>query len=850
MAFMPTLEEKKKALAPDFPWYPYGTLNNFALFDHLLTGEHRRLLNFYHLKNPFYALEPLAKSARYCLISTRITKFNERPESDKTFVTYASRAGSRRLAELRMKKKLRHHLPYPLRKLAQQSIIVVARYAVHMLGDLLNIATSNGLDIERELPPDLRTRLRPNSPPQMVFQQINPEHSTDRPARVEDFLSVMDVLAAGHIGRMRRESASGVKTELQSSIIIPVFNKVEYTFECIRSLLRAIDLQKTEIIVVNNASTDDTSRMLAYMQDFVHTINNQENMGFVDACNQGANVARGAYLIFLNNDTMVESGWLKHLVETVEEDDSVGAVGSMLIYPDGRLQEAGGIVWMDGSAHNYGRGQSPDERKFNYAREVDYCSGASLLVRKELFDQLGGFDESYSPAFYEDTDLCFGIRSLGYRVMYQPASRLIHHEGITAGTDTHTGFKQYQDINRAKFVQKWEKVLRQEHFANDRLNWDLAAAKRRGPRIMIFDDMFTTPNHDSGSLRMSLVLKTLAKLGHAVFVPVHPSPFPEYELELGKHGIEVAHFSDYREMLREGDFYAAILSRATTADAVLPAIRKIDPAIKIIFDTVDIQFFRLEREFKLTGDESVEEEAMLLKKIETRIARLSDQVWCVTRDDKDVIEKHAQTKSVKVIPNIHTLHDRGADFDEREGLLFIGNFRHRPNADAVHYFIGTIFPLIHSSLPGVKFYIVGSNTDDEILKYDSDDIAVMGYVPDVSTLFQKCRVFIAPLRYGAGMKGKVGQALAYGLPVVTTRIGAEGIGLRHDHEALIADEPGDFADAIVKAYLNREVWQRLSDKGYRHIEENFTPEIIGDRIASAIKELGHEQSLSASSRAS
>lgn len=734
----------------------------------------------------------------------------------------------------------------------RRAVVLVVRYVVRIAGDLLNIATSNGLDIERELPPDLRIHLKLNPqppPPPVILQQAALDPPVSRARRVEDFLSVMDVLAAGHIGRMRRESASWRAGGIRCTIIIPVFNKVEYTFECIRSLIREVDLQETEIIVVNNASTDDTSRMLNYMNDFVHVIDNQENTGFVRACNQGAAVARGAYLVFLNNDTVVEAGWLKNLIATAEADSTVGAVGSMLIYPDGRLQEAGGIVWIDGTAHNYGRGHSPAIRKFNYAREVDYCSAASLLVRKGLFDELGGFDERYSPAYYEDTDLCFGIRSLGYKVMYQPASRLVHHEGVTAGTDTQSGFKQYQEINRDKFVQKWQKVLRHEHLVNDRLNWDVAAAKRRGPRIMVFDDMFTTPNHDSGSLRMSLILKTLAKLGHPVFVPVHPLPFPDYELELGKHGIEVAHFSDYKEMLRDGDFYAAILSRASTADAILPAVRKIDPSIKIIFDTVDVQFFRLEREFELTRDEAVAEEAMLLKKIETRLACLSDQVWCVTRDDKEVIEKHAQARSVKVIPNIHALHNRGKGFDEREGLLFIGNFNHRPNNDAVLYFIRDIFPLVRASLPDVKLYLVGSNMGDEILACGSDSVVVLGHVPDVSPLFQQCRVFVAPLRYGAGMKGKVGQALAYGLPVITTSIGAEGIGLSDRREALIANDPEAFARAIVEGYSDRELWQRLSDRGYAHIEENFTPELVGAHISSAIRELGAGQSVSAGGRA-
>ena len=215
--------------------------------------------------------------------------------------------------------------------------------------------------------------------------------------------------------------------------------------------------------------------MFSYLDGFVRVLRNESNHGFVDACNEGAAVGQGKYLVFLNNDTIVLPNWLKPLVETFEQDGRVGAVGSMFIYPDGSIQEAGAIIWKTGEAHHYGWGESPDDSRFNIARDVDYCSGASLAIRKELFDKLGGFDRQYAPAFYEDADLCFGVRSLGYRVIYQPASRLIHFEGTTAGVDVEEGPKQYQLINRRKFVQKWSKVLVSQHYENNPANERLAA---------------------------------------------------------------------------------------------------------------------------------------------------------------------------------------------------------------------------------------------------------------------------------------------------------------------------------------------------------------------------------------
>ena len=728
-----------------------------------------------------------------------------------------------------MGKSFRDSLPSSLRKSARQLIVRGVARIVRFINDILNVAVTNGLDLKQELTPYVKESLA--SVLGALPQDFADSRSAHRSLNAGDFLFLMDVIAANE------QEAEAATRPVRASIIIPVFNQLDYTFQCLQALMREIDLQADEVIVVNNASQDGTEHVLARMKGFVRLINNPENMGFVHACNQGAKLARGRHLIFLNNDTVVQSGWLNNLLETVESDSAIGAVGSMLVYPDGRLQEAGGIIWIDGSGWNYGHGESTEDRRFKFAREVDYCSGASLLVRKEIFDCLGGFDERYAPAYYEDTDLCFGVRSLGFKVVYQPMSRVVHYEGITAGTDIESGYKRYQEINRSKFVEKWREVLREEHLENDPDQAEIAANRRAGPRIMVFDDMYTSPTRDSGSLRMTMILKILARRGRVVFVPVGSQLLPESEYLLAKEGIEVAHLTNYKSILKKGDFQTVILSRAAVADGLLETIRKLDRTIKVIYDTVDIHFLRLRREYELTGDESFAADAALLKKQETRIASMSDQVWCVTHDDKETLEREAPLANISVIPNIHKLHGRGATFEERDGLLFIGNFGHRPNKDAVHYLMHKIYPLIREEMPDMKIYIVGSNTPEELRDYQSPHVHVMGYVEDVDSLFHKCRVFVSPLRYGSGMKGKVGQALSYGLPIVTTSIGAEGIGLEQDHSALVADDAESFAAAVLKVYRSKELWQRLSDSGYQHIEENYTPAIVEARIHAALNEL-------------
>lgn len=737
-----------------------------------------------------------------------------------------------------MKKRLRHRLPNSVRLFARRLIVSAVGRGVRLTGDLLNIAVSNGLDLRRELPWDMRAclvkaNLYPGLPQGNGEQPLPDGDPSPGALGPQDFLFLMDVLSG------LKDAPAAAARPVRASIVIPVFGKVGYTFQCFRALLREVNLQEDELIIVNNGSEDETERVFSHLKGLVRLINNRENLGFVHACNQGAAAARGEYLVFLNNDTVVKPGWLERLVETAEKDSSVGAVGSMLLYPDGRLQEAGGVVWVDGNGWNYGRGKDPDESRFRYAREVDYCSAASLLVRKHLFDELGGFDERYAPAYFEDTDLCFGVRSLGYKVVYQPLSRVIHYEGVTAGTDVQSGFKRHQEVNRDRFVEKWREVLRREHLENDPQQVRIAADRRGGPRVIVFDHEVPTPDKDSGSVRMHLLLKSLAKWGRPVFVPVYQSAGREYEVSLEKEGVRVASLAEYKDLLREGDFYAAILSRASVADAVLPAIRKIDPTVKIIFDTVDVHHLRLRREYELTGDIRYAEEAALLKRQETRAAAASDQVWFVTPDDAEALRREVPAISAKVIPNLHPLQGRGEEFGAREGLLFIGNFNHRPNTDAVHYFVHKVFPLVRESLPGVKFYVVGSHMPDEIKWYGSNEegVETLGYVPDVDPLFHKSRVFVAPLRYGSGMKGKIGQALAYGLPVVTTGVGAEGMGLGHGREAMIAGEQEEFARRVVEVYRNRQLWQQLSDNGYGHVAQRFAPQVVEQSIHAALSEL-------------
>ena len=621
------------------------------------------------------------------------------------------------------------------------------------------------------------------------------------------------------------------------SIVVPVFNNASLTYQCLKSILEHTPADLYEIIVVDNASTDDTQRMLRQIEN-VEIIANSENLGFVGGCNKGSTAAQGEYILFLNNDTVVTEAWLTSLLSTFDEHEEVGAVGAKLVYPDGRLQEAGAIVWSDGTGWNYGRGDDPQRPEYNYVREVDYCSGACFLVRRELFERLGGFDARFAPAYYEDVDLCFEIRRLGYRILYQPKARIIHVEGATAGTDISSGFKRFQEVNRTKFVEKHAGALAVQH-QPDAANVFHARERQSGKRILLVDHMVPLYDQDAGSLRMFAMLQILRELGHKVtFLPDNLAPFEPYTETLQQLGVEVLYvpmsIPKYLEQ-RLGEFDLVILCRAPIAMKYISSIVGTANRPPVIFDTIDLHHVREQRRAELEGDPGLMSGAALTKKSELFVASASEMVWVVSDYEVDVLRRENASLRIEVIPTIHRVRETVPLFGGRQDLLFLGGFKHSPNEPAVLYFVNDIFPLIKRKIPGIRFLVVGSNVPPTVRELASEDVIIVGYVKDVNPVFDSARVLVAPLQYGAGLKGKICESLACGLPVVTTTIGAEGMRLKDREHALIADDPCDFAARVVELYEDEALWTSLSERGRRHVDTHFGYDTVKVKLEATLR---------------
>ena len=619
------------------------------------------------------------------------------------------------------------------------------------------------------------------------------------------------------------------------SVVIPVYNQIHYTYACLKSILEYTRDVPYEIIIADDVSTDATAELSKFAENLIIS-RNETNQGFLKNCNQAAKKARGKYIMFLNNDTQVTAGWLSALVNLIESDRTIGMVGSKLVYPDGRLQEAGGIIWRDGSGWNYGRLDDPDKAEYNYVKDVDYISGAAILLPRSLWESIGGFDERFAPAYCEDSDLAFEVRKAGYRVVYQPLSKVIHFEGVSNGTDVNgTGLKRYQVENSRKLKEKWAEEFKSQSVNDGNPNPFLARERsQRKPVILVVDHYVPTFDKDAGSKTTYQYLKMFIKKGYAVkFLGdnfLHEEP---YSTALEQMGVEILYGDEYRTGIwdwlekngKHIDF--AYLNRPHIATKYVDFIKE-HTDIKIIYYGHDLHFLRLGREYELTGDLKIKREADYWRAIELSMMEKAAVSYYPSYVEINAIHKiNPEIRAKAITAYVYdTFLDRiEEDFEKREGLVFVGGFAHPPNADAVLWFASEIFPAIRRQIPDIQFYVVGSKVTDEIkaLEQPGNGIIIKGFVSDeeLEAIYQQCRIVVVPLRYGAGVKGKVVEAIYNGAPIVTTSVGAEGIP-EVEKTLAVADGAEEFADAVVNLYRDPERLKTLSGETQKYIRTHFS----------------------------
>jgi glycosyltransferase involved in cell wall biosynthesis len=456
------------------------------------------------------------------------------------------------------------------------------------------------------------------------------------------------------------------------------------------------------------------------------------------------------------------------------------------------------------------------------------------MVPKALFESVGGFDSRYAPGYYEDTDLAFKLRRAGYKVLYQPLSEVIHYEGATGGTDLTAGAKKYQDINCSTFAQTWAAELKKKPANGDLALLRQLPAGRKN--ILVIDHHLPMADRDSGSLRMFQILKILHALGHRVtFVPDNLADIPLYTGELQKRGIKVIHYP-YIKKVRDyliahgSEFDVVVLSRCQFARKHIADVRLYAPLSRIIFDTVDLHFLREEREAHLTGDPEILRKAKETKQWEYELIDQSHETWVVSSVEQRLLREQRPDKSIQLVSNIVDVPGSKMPYALRRDWLFIGSFQHPPNIDAVLFFLKEIYPLINEHLGYAKFYIIGDKVPPEIVALANEKIIVAGLQRDVRTFFDSVRLSVAPLRFGAGVKGKINQSMAFGVPVVATSVAVEGTGLRDREEILVADQPKDFAKAVIELYQSEQLWNRISENGLTKTRALYSTDAAHEKL--------------------
>lgn len=633
-------------------------------------------------------------------------------------------------------------------------------------------------------------------------------------------------------------------TDPTVSIVIPVYNQFDYTYLCIKSILENSGTVKYEIIIADDCSSDLTTQIEDIISGLV-VIHNKENLRFLLNCNNAAKSAKGKYVLFLNNDTQVQSNWLQPLVDLIDSSDDIGMVGSKLVYPDGKLQEAGGILWRDGSAWNFGNKDNPDLPQYNYVKEADYISGAAIMIRHALWKEIGGFDELFVPAYCEDSDLAFEVRKHGYRVLYQPKSVVVHFEGVSNGTDTSSGQKAYQIENQKKFFEKWKSVLETEHYPNGENVFSARDKSGKKKTILIIDHYIPQYDKDAGSRTMDNFIRVLVGMGYNVkFLGDNFYYDPQYAPHYEQMGVEMIcgnyYYNHWKEWIIDNSkvFDSILLSRPHISIKYIDFLRS-NMNARLIYYVQDLHYLREEREYEITHDPECLRIAAEVKKQEFYLMEHSDFVLTPSTLEREIINKEIPGDKAEAIPIYcyTSFCNSKIDLTNRNNIVFVGGFTHRPNEDGILWFMESVWPSIKVQLHEARLIIVGSNPTDKVKALAGTDVTVTGYISDeeLQSVYANSRICIIPLRYGAGVKGKTLEALYQRIPIVSTSVGLEGLEGIEDY-VKPADDAKAFADSIITFYNDPVLAAKTAERYHAYLQQHNSFNAIADIFRIALNE--------------
>lgn len=627
-----------------------------------------------------------------------------------------------------------------------------------------------------------------------------------------------------------------------TSIVIPVYNNLALTRVCIQSIYDNRGKSPFEIIVVDDCSTEDIGVLQQEFPD-VRVVRNERNSGFLLTANRGGREARGEYVVFLNNDTSVLPGWLDELTTALYSHPEAGMIGSQLIHMGTRrLQESGNFICRDGRMLPLGRGEDPNHPEYTYFREVDFCSAASVILRKSVFDSVNGFDTAYAPAYFEDPDLALRLQKAGYHNYVMPLSRVMHQEMASYGAT----LSERCERNRKFFFDRWKDYLAR-HSRYDTPEAMAEGRKFTRPRVLYIDA--EVPMADRGSGGMDAIYFMEYFLRHGYEVVFHgeytPGVVPKYTQILLRMGVECVYAPQRKiwEYIADNGWTFSLLfvSRIYQARCFDRLLKRHCPQAAYIFNTVDVHFVREQLEAELREDENLRRLAADTKRYELQVAGAADATIVISKDEKRLLTDEYGLGNVWHVPQMREVRGRAED-TKRSGAVFIGS-AHPPNMDGLKYFHDEILPLLPKDfiltiVGGALKKVMGEMQEYSAL-LSCPQFRFVGFVQDLGDVLDTALMTVAPLRYGAGTKGKVASSMSYGVPCVSSRFGTEGTGMTHGENILIASTPAEFAASIRKLFEDPALWRRISDGGIRFLRDNYSRETVDgimDQMLAAVQE--------------
>ncbi|MGY6587741.1 MAG: glycosyltransferase [Wenzhouxiangella sp.] len=626
------------------------------------------------------------------------------------------------------------------------------------------------------------------------------------------------------------------------SIVLVFYHQAALSLDCLRSIIAHCD-QPAEVIIVDNASADQTPALLDRLDGAV-IIRNDSNRGFVEAVNQAAERARGRHLLLLNNDAELLPGSLSAAVSTLESGLDIGAVGGRIVLLDGRLQEAGSLVWADGSCAGYGRGEDPEAGEFMFRRPVDYCSGAFLLTPLARFRAVGGFDTVFSPAYYEESDYCLRLQDQGWRVIYEPFAVIRHFEFASSGGQS--GAVALQQRNRQVFAQRHAKRLAGKPQPGPQSLLEARSQSRRF-RLLLIDDRVPHEALGAGYPRCRVLIQQLVDAGfdvtlyplnqiHDDWRAVYQTLPAEVEVMLGRGIGDLADFVAERANF----FDQVVISRPHNMALVRTALGgdlSRFGAAQISYDAEAVIAPREIARLTLLGRRPDNDKGLRMIRQELALADGVDQVIAVSDREAELFRR-AGHRRVHVLGHALEPAPTGPAFDQRQGFLFVGALRDdgSPNVDSLLWFVDKVLPRLVEALGDeAMLYVVGEPTAPSLSAIRHDRVQFLGSLDELDLPMSVCRVFIAPTRFAAGIPHKIHAAAAGGLPVVATPLLAEQLGWADGKALLVAGDADSFTGACLRLYQDPAMWARLRQGALAELTRDCAPEAFARQVRAIFR---------------